>query len=76
MHEKLERFILKHRRHCEMPDESGVPICISKAVQIVELESPLGYCYTIAVCNDCARYVRQHNSNLTWKKKIPSALSP
>jgi hypothetical protein len=65
MTKALETFILKARPHCEMPDENGAPICISKATHILEVTSSQGYCYTIAACDDCARYVRKHRHERT-----------
>jgi hypothetical protein len=70
MTKTLEKFILRHRHHCELPDKSGLPVCRSKATEILELGTD-GYCYTVAVCPDCAAYVRRHPHQCKTPKFAP-----
>ncbi len=53
MTKTLEKFILKSRVFCEIPDENGVPICMRHATHLVEVVGK----YTLAVCDQCAAYI-------------------
>jgi hypothetical protein len=62
MDKKLEQFMLKESRHyCEFPDVSGLPVCRSRATHIVELgNGDNGMRKSVAVCDDCANYIKEH----------------
>ncbi len=55
MNRKLENFILKTRKYCELPDENGVPECMRYATRIMEVPGK----YTLAVCPECAEYLEK-----------------
>jgi hypothetical protein len=49
---EIERYMLRERPWCEIPDENGFK-CERASVYIVTLPSQ----FTLAVCQECAAYV-------------------
>jgi hypothetical protein len=62
MVKKIEKFILKQRPWCEMPDERGNPMHMVKATRLLQVRRK-GYSFTVAACAACANYLRKEENS-------------
>jgi len=68
MNKKVEKFILRHRPLCEMPDKTGAPRCKNDATRILPMRGRRGVLWTVAACPDCASYAEAEGKLLSKRE--------